>query len=80
MSIHPIRNDSDYQVAMGRASYFFDHLPKQGTEEGDEFEILTTLIESYERKNFHVESADPLEATKFRMGQGGLTAEDLATD
>ena len=77
MTIHPIRDDGDYQAAMERASYFFDNLPEQGTEEGDEFEVLITLIESYERKNFPVDSADPIEAIKFRMEQAGLTAKDL---
>lgn len=60
------------------AVYFFDHLPRTGTGEGDEFEVLSTLIKSYERKNFPTESADPVGAIKFRMEQGGLAAEGLA--
>jgi HTH-type transcriptional regulator/antitoxin HigA len=40
-------------------------------------EILVTLIEAYENKNFPISGADPIEAIKFRMQQQGLTQKDL---
>ena len=46
MKITPIRNEKDYQKAIERLDVIFD--AKKGTEEGEELEILSTLIERYE--------------------------------
>lgn len=77
MNIRPIRTHQDYEAALREASYFFDHEPEPGTEDGDRFEILLTLVEAYESKHYPMESPDPIEAIKFRMEQGGLTVKDL---
>lgn len=77
MNIRPIRTHADYQASLQEASYFFDHEPHPGTEDGDKFEILITLIESYEAKHYPIEAPDPIEAIKFRMEQSGLTVKDL---
>ncbi len=77
MSIHPIHTDDDYRSAMKEVSTYFDNEPKPGTEEGDRFEILLTLVEDYENRHFPVDLPDPVEAIKFRMEQTGLTPKDL---
>ncbi|KAF1696564.1 helix-turn-helix domain-containing protein [Pseudoxanthomonas koreensis] len=77
MTLRPIRTEKDYQEALQAASYFFDHEPEPGTAEGDEFDILVTLIESYEARRHPIGPPDPIEAIKFRMEQAGLTAKDL---
>lgn len=77
MNIHPIRTDKDYKAALRELSAYFDNEPAQGTEEGDRFEILATLVEAYEAKHFPIEAPDPIEAIRFRMEQGGLTVKDL---
>lgn len=77
MNIHPIRTDKDYKAALRELSAYFDDEPSPGTEEGDRFEILATLVESYEAKHFPIEAPDPIEAIRFRMEQGGLTVKDL---
>jgi len=76
MKILPIRNENDYQKALGRLEYIFD--AQQGTEEGDELEILSVLIDRYENKNFPIGMPDPIEAIKFRMEQMGMNQKDLA--
>lgn len=75
MNIKPIRSDKDLQSAFRRLEDIFQ--AKAGTPEGDEMEILVTLIEAYENKHFPIGPADPIEAIKFRMEQQGLTARDL---
>lgn len=77
MDIHPIRTDADYRKALKAVAGYFDNEPKPGTEEGDRFEIMATLIEAYEAKHFPLELPDPIEAIKFRMEQSGLAAKDL---
>jgi HTH-type transcriptional regulator/antitoxin HigA len=64
--------DEDYRVALREASAMFDDPPEPGTERGDHFEVLTTLIESFEIKTFPIGLPDPIEAMKFRMEQLGL--------
>ena len=48
------------------------------SEEGDEAEILSILIEKYEDEHFPIDSPDPIEAIKFRMEQMGMDNKDLA--
>lgn len=76
MSITPIRSQGDYLKALKRLEQIFD--AKFGSAEGDELEILSILIDDYERKNFPVEMPDPIEAIKFRMDQLGMKPKDLA--
>ena len=76
MKILPIRNENDYQKALDRLEDIFDS--KKGTEEGDELEILSILIDRYENENFPIGMPDPIEAIKFRMEQMGMNQKDLA--
>jgi len=77
MNIRPIRTDDEYRAALKEIAPLFENEPEPGTAEGDAFEVMITLIEAYEAKNFPVELPDPIEAIKFRMEQSGLTAADL---
>ena len=56
MKISPIRNEKDYQKALDRLEDIFD--AKKGTEEGDELEILSILIDRYENENFPIGMPD----------------------
>ena len=76
MKIAPVRNEKDYQKALKRLEVIFD--AKKGTEQGDELEILSILIDNYENKNLPIGMPDPIEAIKFRMEQMGLKQKDLA--
>jgi HTH-type transcriptional regulator/antitoxin HigA len=77
MDIRPIRSEADYTAALREISAYFDHEPSPGTPDGDRFEILLTLVETYEAKHFPIGLPDPVEAIKFRMDQSGLTPKDL---
>jgi len=50
---------------------------KFGTPEGDELDILATLVDAYEEKHFPMDAPDPVSAIQFRMEQQGLTRKDL---
>lgn len=77
MNIRPIRNEQDYKAALKEVSLLFENPPEPNTPEGEQFEVMLTLIESYESKHFPVEFPDPVEAIKFRIEQSGLTVRDL---
>ncbi len=50
MDLKPIRNEKDYLNALNKLEEIFD--AKKGTEQGDELEILSILIDNFENKNF----------------------------
>ena len=50
MKITSIRNEKDYQKALERLEDIFD--AKKGTEEGEELEMLSILIDRYENEGF----------------------------
>ena len=75
MNVKPIRNEKDYELALKRVESLMD--AEFGTEDFDELEVLTTLIESYKAKHYTIDTPDPIEAIKFRMEQEGLRQKDL---
>ena len=75
MNIKPIRTEEDYQDALRRIESLMT--AEFGTPEGDELDILATLVEVYEAKHYPLEAADPIEAIKFEMERTGLTPRDL---
>ena len=77
MQIHPIRNDADYRAALEAVRPGFDRAPEPGTEEGDRFDVLITLIQAYETQHFPVDLPDAIEAIKYRMEQAGLSIKDM---
>jgi HTH-type transcriptional regulator/antitoxin HigA len=75
MEINPIKTEKDYDLALERINVLFD--AKLNTNEGDELDILVTLIEKYEQIHYPIPEPDPIEAIKFMMEQNGLTDNDL---
>jgi HTH-type transcriptional regulator/antitoxin HigA len=77
MEITPIRTEKDYRAALRVVSALVDQDPSPETPEGERLDVLSTLIEAYERKHHPIDLPDPVEAIKFRMDQAGLTIKDL---
>lgn len=75
MKIKPIKSEQDYEKALERLETIFDAMPN--TKEGDEAEILSILIDSYENQHFPIEAPDPIEAIKIRMEEMNLKQKDL---
>lgn len=75
MNIRPIKNRQDYEDALRRIEKLMS--AKSGTAKGDELDVLATLVDVYERKNFPIDAADTIEAILFRLDQQGLARKDL---
>ena len=76
MEIRPIKTEQDYQDTLKRIEKLWG--AEKDTLEGDEFDILCTIVESYEMENFPIAPPDPIDAIKFRMEQMGLSKTDMA--
>ena len=75
MIIRPIKTEQDYYNTINRIEVLWGS--KIDTPEGDELDLLITLVESYEMKNFPIAPPDPIDAIKFRMEQMNLSNEDM---
>jgi len=75
MNIKPIKTEADYEAALERIMTLMD--AELDSPEGDELDIMGTLIEAYEAKHFTVNKPNPIEAIRFRMEQYGLKDKDL---
>ena len=73
--IKPIRTKADYEAALAEVERLWG--AKSGTSRGDRLDVLATLIDAYEERQYPFTPPDPIEAIKFRMEQQGLTRKDL---
>ena len=70
-----IKTESEHRAALARIDELFHAKP--GTPEGDEFELLTVLVERFEKAAFPIGLPSPVAAVQFRMEQQGLKNKDL---
>ena len=75
MEIRPIKNEKDYKASIRRIEELWG--TKKDTPQGDELDLLVTLVESYEMKHYPIAPPDPVDAIKFRMEQMGMTRADM---
>lgn len=75
MEIKPIKTESDYEQALHRVEELWN-APK-GSSQGDELDILATLIDVYESNHYTVDLPDPIEAIRFRLEQQGQDFRSL---
>ena len=75
MEIRPIKTEQDYNTSIRRIEVLWG--AKKDTPQGDELDLLVTLVESYEMKHYPIAPPDPIDAIKFRMEQMDMTKADL---
>ena len=75
MEIRPIKTEEDYNTSIRRIEVLWG--AKKDTPQGDELDLLVTLVESYEMKHYPIAPPDPVDAIKFRMEQMDMTKADM---
>lgn len=75
MQVKPIKTAEDNRAALARIEQLWD--AELNTPEGDELEVLATLVVAFEEANYPIDAPDPIEAIRFRMEQQGLEDKDL---
>lgn len=75
MEIRPVRTQTDYQEALREIESLFNAAPN--TLEYDRLDVLSTLVEAYEKAHFPIELPDPIEAIQYYMDARGWSRRDL---
>jgi HTH-type transcriptional regulator / antitoxin HigA len=75
--ITAINSEVEYKAALAEIEKYIDQGARASTTQGDCLNLLTLLVQDYERKRVESQPPDPVEAIKFRMEQMNLTPRDL---
>lgn len=76
MDIRPIRTEADNELALERIDAIMDARP--GTTEGDELDVLVTLVEAFENQRYPIDPPDPIEFLREVMEWMDKSQVDLA--
>jgi HTH-type transcriptional regulator / antitoxin HigA len=77
VEIKVIKTETDYREALKSIEALMAKDPDPESAEGEQLELLSTLVSDYESKAFPATLPDPIEAIKFRMEQADLKPADL---
>ena len=75
MEIVPIKTEQDYRRTLEEIESLMTAKPD--TPEGDRLDVLVTLVEAWEARNYPLDLPDPIDAIHYHMEQNGLAAKDL---
>jgi HTH-type transcriptional regulator / antitoxin HigA len=75
--LKPIRTKKEYKAALERIYELMQLDLKINSNEYNELDLLSILVEKYEEIHFPIELSDPIEAIKFRLDQLNLEYSDL---
>ena len=75
MELKPIKTEADYEDALAEIEALWE--AELGSPEGDQLDVLTTLVVAYEEKHHPILPPDPVEAILHLMESQGLERRDL---
>ncbi len=75
LTIKPVKTEEQYQKAMAQVQALWDC--PENSPEADVLEVLSILIEQYEKTNYPVTPLDPIDAIRYEMDEHGLSQKDM---
>ncbi|MDE0262751.1 MAG: hypothetical protein OXJ37_10165 [Bryobacterales bacterium] len=75
MEIVPIKTKEDYRRTLKEIEGLMT--AEHGTSAGDRLDVLVTLVEAWEARNYPIDLPDPVDAIRYHMEQNGLAPKDL---
>ena len=75
MELRPIRSKREHQAALKEAEALWN--APEGSPGADRLEVLTLLIEAYEREHFPIPDPDPIDFLQHVMEARDLARKDL---
>lgn len=76
--LKPIKSKKEHIKYLARAFELMQQELKPNSKESDEIEVISILIEAYEKVNFPIEAPNPIEAILFRLDQLGMNRSELS--
>lgn len=80
MNARIIRSKTEYKEFLNKAERLVALDPEPNTADADQLDLITLLIEDFEKRTFTsltIDPIDPIEALEFRMSEQGLRQKDL---
>ncbi|MEC5125983.1 ImmA/IrrE family metallo-endopeptidase [Verrucomicrobiales bacterium BCK34] len=77
MTLKLIKNSNDYAEALKQIQRLLENVEAKGVADFERIELLSYLIEKYEKETLKVALPTPVEAIRFAMDQSGLRQQDL---
>ena len=75
MKLKPIRTEKEHQAALAEIERLWS--APDNSPEADRLEVLTLLVEAYEKANYPIAAPDPISFLEYIMEARGLTRKDL---
>lgn len=75
MTIKPIHTEADYLAALAEIETLWD--APDGSPEADQLEVLSMLVEAYEKTTSPIQAPDPIDFLNYVMETRGLTRKDM---
>lgn len=75
MDVTPIKTKRDHARALKAIEGLMN--AERGTADGDRLDVLVTLVEAWEAKQYRLDLPDPVEAIKYHMESQALEPKDL---
>lgn len=73
--LRPIRTAEEHESALEEIDRLWN--APEGSPEADRLDVLATLVDAYEERQFPFDPPDPIDAIEFRMAQMGYSRKDL---
>jgi HTH-type transcriptional regulator/antitoxin HigA len=75
MSIKPIHTEAEYLAALAQIEASWDAV--DGSEAADQLEVLSVLVEAYEKQHYPIKAPAPIEFLNYVMETRGMTRKEL---
>lgn len=75
MTIKPIHTEADYQATLAVIETLWD--APDSSPEADQLEVLSMLVEAYEKTAYPIQAPDPIDFLNYVMETRGLNRKDL---
>lgn len=76
--LKPIKTTKQHDKYLARAYDLMQMDLEPNSQESDELEVLSILIEAYEKSKYPIEPPNPIDAILFRLDQLGMSKSELS--
>lgn len=75
--LKPIKTNKEHEEYLARAYDLMQMDLEPNSKESDELEVISILIEAYEKEHYPIEPPNPIDAILFRIDQLGMKKSEL---